>query len=48
MARALRDIILTGLFILFADVLIFLGLILYQSIKNREKLSESIIPLVSD
>ena len=48
MARALRDIILTGLFILFADVLIFLGLILYQSIKRREKLSESIIPLVSE
>jgi hypothetical protein len=48
MARALRDVILSGLFILFADVLIFLGLILYQSIKKREKLSERIIPLVSE
>jgi hypothetical protein len=48
MARALRDIILTGLFILFADVLIFLGLVIHQAIKNREKFSEQIIPLVSD
>jgi hypothetical protein len=48
MARALRDIILTGLFILFADVLLFLALILYQSIKSGEKFSEDIIPLVSN
>jgi hypothetical protein len=45
---ALMHTILTGLFILFADMLIFLGIVLYQAIKNREKFSERIIPLVSD
>ncbi|MHA2429809.1 MAG: hypothetical protein ACXACC_02130 [Promethearchaeota archaeon] len=47
MANALKHIILSGLFILFADVLIFLGLIIYQLVKNRENFAEKIIALVS-
>jgi len=43
---ALKFMILGGLFLLFADVLLFVGLVVYQAIKKREKFSESIIPLV--
>jgi len=42
----LKFIILGGLFLLFFDVLLFLGLIVYQAIFKREKFSEKIIPLV--
>jgi hypothetical protein len=42
----LKFIILGGLFLLFFDVLLFLGLIVYQAIFKREKVSEKIIPLV--
>ena len=42
----LKSIILGGLFLLFFDVLLFLGLIVYQTTFKREKLSENIIPLV--
>jgi len=43
---ALKFMILGGLFLLFADVLLFVGLVVYQAIKKREKFSEKIIPLV--
>jgi len=43
---ALKFIILGGLFLLFADVLLFVGLVVYQAIFKREKFSENIIPLV--
>ncbi|MHA1486318.1 MAG: hypothetical protein ACTSSC_04000, partial [Promethearchaeota archaeon] len=42
----LKYLILGGLFLLFFDVLLFLGLIIYQTIFKREKFSEKIIPLV--
>ncbi len=42
----LKYIILGGLFLLFFDVLLFLGLIVYQVIFKQEKFSENIIPLV--
>jgi len=42
----LKFIILGGLFLLFFDVLLFLGLIVYQAISTREKFSEKIIPLI--
>jgi len=42
----LKFIILGGLFLLFFDVLLFLGLIVYQAIFKREKFFENIIPLV--
>ena len=42
----LKYLILGGLFLLFFDVLLFLGLIVYQAIFKREKFSENIIPLV--
>ncbi len=42
----LKYIILGGLFLLFFDVLLFLGLIVYQTIFKREKFAENIIPLV--
>lgn len=42
----LKYLILGGLFLLFFDVLLFLGLIVYQVIFKREKFSENIIPLV--
>jgi len=43
---ALKFMILGGLFLLFADLLIFVGLVVYQAIFKREKFSENIIPLV--
>jgi len=43
---ALKFIILGGLFLLFVDVLLFVGLVVYQAIFKREKISENIIPLV--
>ena len=42
----LKSIILGGLFLLFFDILLFLGLIVHQAIFKREKFSENIIPLV--
>ena len=42
----LKYIVLGGLFLLFFDVLLFLGLIVYQAISTREKFSEKIIPLI--
>jgi len=42
----LKFMILGGLFLLFFDVLLFLGLIVHQAIFKREKFSENIIPLV--
>jgi hypothetical protein len=42
----LKFMILGGLFLLFFDVLLFLGLIVYQAIVKRERFSENIIPLV--
>ena len=43
---ALKFTILGGLFLLFVDVLLFVGLVVYQAIFKREKISENIIPLV--
>jgi hypothetical protein len=45
---ALRHIILSGLFLLFAVLIIYIGLIVYYTIKKREKFSEKIIPFISD
>ncbi|MFW9950959.1 MAG: hypothetical protein ACFFKA_12650, partial [Candidatus Thorarchaeota archaeon] len=42
----LKFIILGGLFLLFFDLLIFLGLVVYEAIFKRKKFSEDIIPLV--
>ena len=42
----LKYVILGGLFLLFFDVLLFLGLIVYQAIFKREKFFENIVPLV--
>jgi len=42
----LKYMILGGLFLLFFDILLFLGLIVYQAIFKREKFAEKIIPLV--
>lgn len=42
----LKFIILGGLFLLFFDVLLFLGFIVHQAIVKRERFSENIIPLV--
>ena len=44
----LKFVILGGLFLLFFDVLLFLGLVVYQAIFKREKFSEKIIPLVME
>ena len=44
----LKSIILGGLFLLFCDVLLFLGLIVYQVLFKIEKFSENIIPLVRE
>ncbi|MHA1915384.1 MAG: hypothetical protein ACW986_10110 [Promethearchaeota archaeon] len=43
---AMRHVILSGLFILLAAVLFYFALIIYHLIKNRDKFSEEIIPLV--
>ncbi|MHA2036349.1 MAG: hypothetical protein ACW98X_07935 [Promethearchaeota archaeon] len=43
---AMRHIIISSLFILFADVLIYLGLIIYQSLKNRKSFSEDLVSFV--
>ena len=42
----LKYMILGGLFLLFFDVLLFLGLIAHQAMFKRERFSENIIPLV--
>ncbi len=42
----LRQIIFTGFFLLLFEVLLFLGLFLYQAIFKREKFSEDIAPFV--
>jgi len=42
----LRSIILSGLFLLFFNMLLFVGSVAYQAIFKREKFSENIIPLV--
>jgi hypothetical protein len=44
--QILKMIILGGLFLLFAVVLIFVGLVIYQAILKREKFGEELIPLV--
>jgi hypothetical protein len=43
---AMRHVIISSLFILFADVLIYFGLIMYQLVKNRRYFSENIVSLV--
>ncbi|MHA2474867.1 MAG: hypothetical protein ACXAES_16710, partial [Promethearchaeota archaeon] len=43
---AMRHIILSGLLILFVGVISYFALIIFHLIKNREKFSEEIIPLV--
>ncbi|MHA2124124.1 MAG: hypothetical protein ACW99E_02345 [Promethearchaeota archaeon] len=43
---AMRHIIISSLFILLADVLIYFGLIVYNLLKDRKSFSETIIPLV--
>jgi len=43
---ALKFTILGGLFLLFVDLLLFVGLVVYHAIFKREKFSENIIPLV--
>jgi len=43
---ALKFTILGGLFLLFVDLLLFVGLVVYHAIFKREKFSENIIPLI--
>lgn len=45
---AMMHMIISGLFLLFADVLIYFGLIIYQAIKESKSFSEEIIPLTRD
>ncbi|MHA2390729.1 MAG: hypothetical protein ACXAEX_02070 [Promethearchaeota archaeon] len=43
---AMRHIIISALFILFADVLLYFGKIIYQLVKNKKGFSENLVPLV--